>query len=79
MVYSVLCVPLQPTDGLVCLQDFYDQELRLVVCGYIRPEADFVSLEALIARIHEDGRITKLALANALLLALQHDDFLRSG
>ncbi|KAG6547509.1 hypothetical protein Mapa_010957 [Marchantia paleacea] len=42
--------------------DFYGEELRLIVVGYIRPEANFPSLEALIERIHEDGRIAKRAL-----------------
>lgn len=27
--------------------DFYGEEIRLVVCAYIRPEADFVSIEVL--------------------------------
>jgi FAD synthase len=43
-------------------ENFYGVELRLVVVGYIRPEANFVSLEALVERIHEDGRIAKAAL-----------------
>ncbi|CAM6109053.1 unnamed protein product [Calypogeia fissa] len=43
-------------------EDFYGEELRLVVCGYIRPEANFPSLEALIERIHEDGRVAEKAL-----------------
>ncbi|XP_021865068.1 bifunctional riboflavin kinase/FMN phosphatase-like isoform X4 [Spinacia oleracea] len=42
--------------------DFYGEELRLVVVGYIRPEANFPSLESLIAKIHEDGRIAESAL-----------------
>ncbi|KAK9866907.1 hypothetical protein WJX84_006651 [Apatococcus fuscideae] len=40
-------------------EDFYGEQLRLAVCGYIRPEANFTSLEALIARIHEDARISR--------------------
>ena len=34
-------------------RDFYGEELRLVVCGYIRPEVPFTTIEALIERIHE--------------------------
>jgi riboflavin kinase len=30
--------------------DFYGQELRMVVVGYIRPEADFTTLDALVRR-----------------------------
>eukprot|EP00270_Netrium_digitus_P011822 TRINITY_DN3782_c0_g2_i1.p1 TRINITY_DN3782_c0_g2~~TRINITY_DN3782_c0_g2_i1.p1 ORF type:complete len:145 (+),score=36.42 TRINITY_DN3782_c0_g2_i1:39-437(+) len=43
-------------------EDFYGEELRLVVVGYIRPEADFPALDALVERIHEDGRIAAAAL-----------------
>lgn len=43
-------------------EDFYGEELRLLVVGYIRPEANFPSLESLIQRIHEDGRIAEKAL-----------------
>ena len=35
-------------------KDFYDEELRLVVLGYLRPESGFPSLDALIAAIHAD-------------------------
>lgn len=42
--------------------DFYGEELRLAIVGYIRPEANFPSLESLIDRIHEDGRIAEKAL-----------------
>eukprot|EP00775_Hariotina_reticulata_P009054 gene9054-9224_t len=37
-------------------EPFYGQEIRLVVCGYVRPEANFTSLEALITRIHKDAQ-----------------------
>ncbi len=30
--------------------DFYGEQLRLVVAAYIRPEANFDSLDALVAR-----------------------------
>jgi riboflavin kinase / FMN hydrolase len=42
--------------------DFYGEELRLLVCGYIRPEAPFTTMDALIARIHEDANQTNIAL-----------------
>lgn len=57
--------------------DFYGEELRLVVCFYIRPEADFTSLENLVARIHEDAAVTKAALEHSALAAHCHDDSLR--
>ncbi|EPS58907.1 hypothetical protein M569_15906, partial [Genlisea aurea] len=43
-------------------EDFYGEELRLIIVGYVRPEANFPSLEELIARIHEDRRIAEKAL-----------------
>lgn len=59
------------------MQDFYDQELRLLVCGYVRPEADFTTLEDLKQRILQDGETTKRALADSKLAELRHDPFLR--
>lgn len=53
-----------------------DEELRLVVCGFIRPEADFTSLDDLIARIHEDGRISQAALDDERFLPFEKDSFL---
>ncbi|XP_024394974.1 bifunctional riboflavin kinase/FMN phosphatase isoform X2 [Physcomitrium patens] len=43
-------------------EDFYGEELRLIVVGYVRPEANFTTLEDLVERIHEDGRVAKAAL-----------------
>ena len=34
--------------------DFYCAELRLVVCGYLRPELDFDSFQALVDAIEGD-------------------------
>jgi riboflavin kinase len=47
--------------------------------GWIRAEADFVSLEALIARIRADGEATKAALALPRLAATRADPFLLPG
>jgi riboflavin kinase len=44
-------------------KDFYGEELRLVVCAYIRPECDFKGLEDLKQRIHEDARVAKSVLS----------------
>lgn len=57
-------------------QDFYDEQLRLLVCGYIRPEANFESLEALVQRIHEDAAVTKVALTDMAFAAYEQDAFL---
>ncbi|KAL2650444.1 hypothetical protein R1flu_018572 [Riccia fluitans] len=57
-------------------EDFYGEELKLIVVGYIRPEANFPSLEALIERIHEDGRIAKKALDAEVYNSFQNDPYL---
>jgi riboflavin kinase len=61
---------------LACLQPFYGQEIRLVVCGYVRPEANFTSLEALITRIHKDAEVSKAALSHKHLAQHAEDSFL---
>ena len=35
-------------------RDFYGEELRLLVCGYLRPEKNYSSLAQLIEAIHLD-------------------------
>lgn len=59
-------------------EDFYGEELRLVIVGYIRPEANFPSLESLVAKIHEDGRIAERALDLPLYSSHKNDPYLRS-
>lgn len=56
---------------------FYDEEIRLVVCGYVRPEANFSSLEALVTRIHKDGDVSRAALAQPQLQRFAADSFLQ--
>lgn len=52
------------------------QELRLMVCGFIRPEADFTTLDALIARIHEDANVTRRAMKHEKYAEMGKDSFL---
>ncbi|XP_059437610.1 bifunctional riboflavin kinase/FMN phosphatase [Corylus avellana] len=58
-------------------EDFYGEDLRLVVVGYIRPEANFPSLESLVAKIHEDGRIAERALDLPLYSTYRDDPYLK--
>lgn len=53
------------------------EELRVLVVGYIRPEANFESLEALIKRIHRDGKVTRESLSSATLASLRDHPFLK--
>ena len=47
------------------------------VCAYIRPEADFTTVEDLIARIHKDADVTRAALQDSCLAAYAADDGLK--
>jgi hypothetical protein len=58
-------------------QPFYDQEIRLVVCGYVRPEANFTSLEALVQRIHKDAEVSRAALSHPQLQGYAAEQFLQ--
>lgn len=58
--------------------DFYGEELRLAIVGYIRPEANFPSLESLIEKIHEDRRIAETALELPLYSKYREDPYLKS-
>eukprot|EP01023_Acetabularia_acetabulum_P054385 TRINITY_DN6132_c0_g1_i4.p1 TRINITY_DN6132_c0_g1~~TRINITY_DN6132_c0_g1_i4.p1 ORF type:complete len:450 (+),score=87.21 TRINITY_DN6132_c0_g1_i4:107-1456(+) len=56
-------------------REFYGDEIKLLVCGYIRPESNFDSLEALIARIHKDGDVAREALDNDDLAVFKNDPY----
>jgi len=58
-------------------EDFYDEELRLVVNGYMRPEANFTTLEALIEQIHHDGDVARTALDVEPFAATRAHPFLK--
>ncbi|XP_039064689.1 bifunctional riboflavin kinase/FMN phosphatase-like [Hibiscus syriacus] len=60
-------------------EDFYGEELRLLIVGYIRPEVNFSSLESLIAKIHEDRRIAEKALDLPLYSKHKDDPYLNSS
>ncbi|XP_022886311.1 bifunctional riboflavin kinase/FMN phosphatase isoform X1 [Olea europaea var. sylvestris] len=58
-------------------EDFYGEELRLAIVGYIRPEANFPSLDSLVAKIHEDGKIAENALELPLYSKYKEDPYLK--
>ncbi|URE03111.1 Flavokinase [Musa troglodytarum] len=60
-------------------EDFYGEELRLAIVGYIRPEANFPSLASLIARIHEDGRIAEKALDLPIYAGYKDSPYLKNS
>jgi hypothetical protein len=46
--------------------DFYEQQFRLALVGYIRPEMKFSGLDALISQISSDVEITKRACGSLI-------------
>ena len=44
------------------LPDFYSTKLNLLILGYIRPELDYISLEALIEDISFDCQVARNSL-----------------
>ncbi|KAH0947036.1 hypothetical protein HN011_011055 [Eciton burchellii] len=56
--------------------DFYGEELKVIIIGYIRPEKDFSSEEELIKEIHNDIVIADQRLEEAIANKLKNHDFL---
>ena len=53
------------------MADFYDEKLSVLLCGYLRDEANFNGLEELISCIGEDIRRTNGRLEEAAAAALE--------
>lgn len=58
-------------------KDFYGAELSLIILGFIRPEYDYVSKDALVEDIREDIRISQRSLAREAYDACKSDPWLR--
>ncbi|KAJ3124903.1 riboflavin kinase [Nowakowskiella sp. JEL0407] len=58
--------------------DFYDEELRIIVTGYIRPEQNYTCLEDLIEDINLDIQAAILSLKRESYLQLKSNEFLKS-
>ncbi|KAI8928212.1 hypothetical protein BC831DRAFT_449565 [Entophlyctis helioformis] len=56
--------------------DFYGDELRVIVAGYIRPELNYTTLEALIEDIQTDIRVAIASLDRPAYIALKSDAFI---
>lgn len=56
-------------------EDFYGEQLKVVVLGFVRPEIKFNGLEELVNRIHQDIGIAKQQLGRDAAKAWQSDDF----
>jgi riboflavin kinase len=60
-------------------EDFYGATLRLIILGFIRPEYDYVSKEALVEDIREDIRVAQRSLDREGYLAWKGDGWLRGN
>lgn len=56
-------------------EDFYDCELRLLVCGFVRKEVKFDNFDELIVAIRDDGTFCSEALDDPLYAPLASDGF----
>ncbi|XP_032681930.1 riboflavin kinase [Odontomachus brunneus] len=56
--------------------DFYSEELKVIIVGYIRPEKDFSSEEELIKEIKNDIAIAEKRLEEPVVNKLKNHDFL---
>ncbi|KAJ3829438.1 riboflavin kinase [Lentinula raphanica] len=56
-------------------QDFYGMEMKVLVLGYIRPELDYVSREALIEDINTDKSVALNSLARPDYAVFEKDEF----
>lgn len=53
--------------------DFYGHEMRVLVLGYIRPELDYTSREALIDDIDTDKKVAVASLARSAYARYRND------
>ncbi|WWD18178.1 hypothetical protein CI109_102627 [Kwoniella shandongensis] len=56
--------------------DFYGHHMSVLVLGYIRPELDYVSKDALVEDIKTDVKVALNCLARPEYAKYAHDDFL---
>jgi riboflavin kinase len=56
------------------LPDFYNTHLNLLILGYIRPEFDYVSMDALIEDIRVDCEVARQSLLRDAYRRYLNDD-----
>ena len=56
-------------------EDFYGSELRLLICGYLRPSLAYTTLEALIEAIQRDVRVADHVLETQPYANFKNDPF----
>ncbi len=58
--------------------DFYGAQLNLLILGFIRPEYDYVSRDALIEDIRIDITVTERSLEREAYKKLANDPYLKT-
>jgi riboflavin kinase len=58
-------------------EDFYGEELRVIVLGYIRPEQNYDGLDALISDIHTDIHVARNSISRPGYAVFKDDLFLQ--
>jgi riboflavin kinase len=56
--------------------DFYEEELRVIILGFIRPELNYVSVAALIEDINFDIKVAHNSLDRESYREFRSDEFL---
>ena len=56
--------------------DFYGARMNLLICGFIRPEYDYVSKESLIEDINVDIEVARRSLERESYLRLKQTEYL---
>jgi len=59
-------------------EDFYGANMKLILCGFLRPMASFPSMDDLIQAIRKDCRVGEEALDEPGMRELQSDEFFAS-
>lgn len=57
-------------------QDFYGARMNLLICGFIRPEYDYVSKEGLVADIRTDIEVARRSLEREGYAKLKGEKYL---
>ncbi|KAI8900507.1 hypothetical protein BC833DRAFT_614351 [Globomyces pollinis-pini] len=55
--------------------DFYDEELRIIILGYLRPELDYTTKDALIEDINIDIQVATNSMERISYQKFTHDPF----
>ncbi|XP_055297524.1 riboflavin kinase [Sitodiplosis mosellana] len=58
-------------------EDFYGKQMKLCICGYLRPETNFDSLDALKAAINEDIKNAKSQLDTEQFTNYKFNDYFK--